>query len=268
MIKFFRKIRHNLMEQNKTGKYLKYAIGEIILVVIGILIALSINNWNEEKAQQKIVHTYLLSFIEDLKDNISLFKEDKDHAVFNFNSQQYLLALAGEKPVANNDDDGIKVIPLTKENVYWPKEVPTSFNRQFVELAFLNTVRGITTEINRTSIDELKSTGTFSLIKNMELKNSINNYYSKVGWRIGERNQDNVFLIQNNWKESFFKDGILLQDLTNIEDPISLLKNNPERIGYLRGLIRFSWFKYVNMVELEQSANELIAMTEDYLNNN
>ncbi|WP_207764272.1 DUF6090 family protein [Hanstruepera neustonica] len=49
MIKFFRHIRYNLMSENKTGKYLKYAIGEIILVVIGILIALQINNWNEER---------------------------------------------------------------------------------------------------------------------------------------------------------------------------------------------------------------------------
>lgn len=49
MIKFFRKIRYDLMEKNKTGKYIKYAIGEILLVVIGILIALQINNWNEER---------------------------------------------------------------------------------------------------------------------------------------------------------------------------------------------------------------------------
>ena len=49
MIKFFRKIRYDLMEKNKTGKYFKYAIGEIILVVIGILIALQINNWNEHR---------------------------------------------------------------------------------------------------------------------------------------------------------------------------------------------------------------------------
>ena len=49
MIKFFRTIRQNLLNQGKTGKYLKYAIGEIILVVIGILIALSINNWNEKR---------------------------------------------------------------------------------------------------------------------------------------------------------------------------------------------------------------------------
>ena len=47
MIKFFRKIRQNLLMENKTGTYFKYAIGEIVLVVIGILIALSINNWNE-----------------------------------------------------------------------------------------------------------------------------------------------------------------------------------------------------------------------------
>lgn len=58
MIKFFRRIRYDLMEKNppaertsKTGRYFKYAIGEIILVVIGILIALSVNNWNEKRKQ-------------------------------------------------------------------------------------------------------------------------------------------------------------------------------------------------------------------------
>lgn len=49
MIKFFRHIRKSLLMENKTGKYFKYAIGEIVLVVIGILIALQINNWNENK---------------------------------------------------------------------------------------------------------------------------------------------------------------------------------------------------------------------------
>ena len=49
MIKFFRKIRQNLLMENKTSKYFKYAVGEIVLVVIGILIALQINNWNENR---------------------------------------------------------------------------------------------------------------------------------------------------------------------------------------------------------------------------
>lgn len=55
MIKFFRKIRQNLLLENKTGKYFKYAIGEIILVVIGILIALSINNWNDKRKTNNII---------------------------------------------------------------------------------------------------------------------------------------------------------------------------------------------------------------------
>ena len=49
MIQFFRKIRQQLLVENKTGKYLSYAIGEIVLVVIGILIALQINNWNQDR---------------------------------------------------------------------------------------------------------------------------------------------------------------------------------------------------------------------------
>lgn len=49
MIKIFRRIRQSYLFENKTGKYLTYAFGEIILVVIGILIALQLNNWNENR---------------------------------------------------------------------------------------------------------------------------------------------------------------------------------------------------------------------------
>jgi len=66
MIQFFRKIRQNLLSEGKTGKYFKYAIGEILLVVIGILIALSINNWNESRKNRKLVSAYKQSLIEDL----------------------------------------------------------------------------------------------------------------------------------------------------------------------------------------------------------
>ena len=68
MIKFFRKIRYDLMEKNKTGKYLKYAIGEIILVVIGILIALQINNANE----QRKARIQEITILENLKEDITL----------------------------------------------------------------------------------------------------------------------------------------------------------------------------------------------------
>ena len=49
MFRFFRPLRRNLLNEGKTLKYLKYAVGEVLLVVIGILIALSVNNWNEDR---------------------------------------------------------------------------------------------------------------------------------------------------------------------------------------------------------------------------
>ena len=59
MIKFFRRIRQNLLSENKFTKYLFYAFGEIVLVVIGILIALGINNMNQNRVKDKIEQTYL-----------------------------------------------------------------------------------------------------------------------------------------------------------------------------------------------------------------
>ena len=72
MIKFFRRIRYDLMNQNKTTKYFKYAIGEIILVVIGILIALQINNWNEGRKNKKMLGQYTNNLIEDLRKDKSM----------------------------------------------------------------------------------------------------------------------------------------------------------------------------------------------------
>jgi hypothetical protein len=69
MIKFFRKIRQNLLSEGKTGKYFKYAIGEIILVVIGILIALQVNNWNENRLQNQKIRVLKEALLRDFDDN-------------------------------------------------------------------------------------------------------------------------------------------------------------------------------------------------------
>lgn len=72
MIKFFRKIRQNLLSENKTVKYLKYAIGEIVLVIIGILIALSINNWNTNRILKSEEQNLLKDLRIEIKSNIDL----------------------------------------------------------------------------------------------------------------------------------------------------------------------------------------------------
>ena len=71
MIKFFRKIRQRLLTENKFSKYLIYAIGEIVLVVIGILIALQINTWNEQRKknieQQQLLKSIKVELEADVK---------------------------------------------------------------------------------------------------------------------------------------------------------------------------------------------------------
>ena len=91
MIKFFRRIRQDLLMENKTGssakasakagKYLKYAIGEILLVVIGILIALWINNANQDYQQNKEQQELVKSLELELKENLIEFKSHKDYLI-------------------------------------------------------------------------------------------------------------------------------------------------------------------------------------------
>ncbi|GAA4314420.1 hypothetical protein GCM10023115_28460 [Pontixanthobacter gangjinensis] len=71
MIKVFRSFRRRLIRESRFTRYLLYAIGEIFLVVIGILIALRINNWNEERKIEDQLNTYLLKVQKELKMNIS-----------------------------------------------------------------------------------------------------------------------------------------------------------------------------------------------------
>jgi len=76
MIKFFRHIRQNLLAEGKTRKYFKYAIGEIILVVIGILIALQINNWNTTKITQQESQDFTSRLLKEVKYNIQITQDE------------------------------------------------------------------------------------------------------------------------------------------------------------------------------------------------
>jgi hypothetical protein len=74
MLHFFRRIRQNLLKENKVTRYLLYAIGEIVLVVIGILIALQVNNWNEERKQRAEEIEVLKSVKKGLSDTVAEFQ--------------------------------------------------------------------------------------------------------------------------------------------------------------------------------------------------
>lgn len=103
MIKFFRHIRQNLIMENKTSNYFKYAIGEIVLVVIGILIALQINNWNENKNNIARADKHLETLQLNLKDDViqaeKLLSETQTTMDY---SNDFLNQFKTLKPIDNN----------------------------------------------------------------------------------------------------------------------------------------------------------------------
>ena len=156
MIKFFRKIRQNLLSEGKTGKYLKYAIGEIILVVIGILIALQINNWNEEKKNQKLVSNILYDLMSDLKkDSIDL----AHHVKY---SEQELSKHNLIIERARNKDATLDTLVFLGKNEFQPHWV-----------APLN--------YNSTTFQSIKSSGKLEFLSD-SIKKEIIVFYNKIGY--------------------------------------------------------------------------------------
>ena len=152
MIKFFRKIRQNMINENKVSKYMLYAIGEIVLVVIGILIALSINNWNEKNKNKKTEYTLYQEIFSDLeKDEIKL---EGLRVFFNNRIEQAGWLL---RKVRNPD------IPL--DNIEIGKHIdPLYFGPLYV---------GYTS-----SFDAAKSSGAFASFENKTILKTLNQYYA------------------------------------------------------------------------------------------
>lgn len=150
MISFFRKIRQKLVTEKRFSKYFLYAIGEIILVVIGILIALQINNSNQNRIEQKKIKDYALSLIQDLEGDIEMIAEIKlqnEEIVSRIDSlNKYMLNRSIE------DVDNLDLLYFTLNKPHRP----------YVW--------------NRTTITELKSSGALGLIKNDSLSNMISEY--------------------------------------------------------------------------------------------
>jgi hypothetical protein len=107
MIKLFRNIRKNLLSEGKTTKYFKYAIGEIILVVIGILIALQINTWNQErilKIEEKKIVKNIHNEYEQNKKLIKTSIKDSETCIHTLNTLMTLIGKDEESIKASNTD--------------------------------------------------------------------------------------------------------------------------------------------------------------------
>jgi hypothetical protein len=152
MIKFFRHIRKSLLEQNKMSKYFKYAFGEIILVVIGILIALQINNWNEQRKENAKLKVILTSVYKDLvADSLAIHKDLKMVNLRVDNNAKF------QKRIYSTNANLDTIVQFMKN------EFPISW------------YQGVT--YNTNSFNNLKATDSYDILPEI-LKNEMSDYYT------------------------------------------------------------------------------------------
>ena len=198
MTKLFRNIRKSLLNDGKTSKYLKYALGEIVLVVIGILIALQINNWNEHRKLQKEEIKILMGIKTDLKSTLIELE-----TALNWNSESV------------NHIKKIKT--FLKNDLSYDKELDNSFGiLPHVYQPF----------ITKTTYGSLQSLG-INIIQNDSLKNNIIDMYDVVFPNILDYHKD----------EDLFKNQVILPYYSKhieYEPEISVYTASPNNFDELK----------------------------------
>jgi len=152
MLKFFRRTRGTLLDEGRLRKYLGYAIGEIVLVVVGILIALQINNWNEGRKARNQFKQSILSLAEDIR---------KDTLII----QQYISSLKRQESAAR------LIIPILESK---EKKIVDSleFNRA---LGWMS--RAIQMDYDTEVWNEIKRSGMYKIYGDPGLIDAIQTYY-------------------------------------------------------------------------------------------
>jgi len=150
MIQFFRRIRQKLVTEGSFSRYLIYAIGEILLVVIGILIALQINNWNEQNKTKELEKALLLEYQAELRFNYDELNRVIDYFNDNMNSCSVLL-----------------------DQIEFDRPYTDSLSFKFSVLT-----RSVGTYVIHVAFKALEDQGV-DIISNKNLKNEILNLHSK-----------------------------------------------------------------------------------------
>lgn len=244
MLKFFRQIRQKLLQENRFSKYLLYAIGEIVLVVIGILIALQINNWNEQR-KATIEEKEIL---ENLYENLTLAGQQSESLIAQEKELKELL---------------IGILGVDPKN--WASE-----RNQLSDSLFKKTVWDLQSNLPIVNAYfNLKNTNKLSLIKDKE----INKRFSDFEFRLKKLNdalQDRLSVHQIRIDDVFEKDvNFLLLIKSNIpEINISNESRNDyskilsdQRVRNLLGMkLDFTQDVIDYREELDSSIKDLIAL--------
>ncbi len=205
MVRFLRQVRQRLLAENRFSKYLLYIIVEVFIVIIGILMAIRVDNWNEERTIQEKIQAYSRSLIEDLKKDIEeaeIRKAQIDWKVKTFDS---VFPFFRHKTIGDINNADV-----------------------FFALGYYINYRALTW--HRNTIEELKSSGSVHYIQNDSLKQLISQYYSFL------EHLEEDYIVDLDLANSIANN---VRRVTNLNYPRPLL----DSIAALRGDAPFNeWF--------------------------
>ena len=246
----------NQQKVDKIKNFLLHGVSEIFFVLVGILLALQINNWNSKRKEIETRNLQLLNLKEELIEEQKTLAHLKMIHEFKYEGFQYLLTLIGEPKYDPTIDD--MTPPILKDNLIWPKEIPTNYNKAFIHKVFLWSHRVDFFKSNQTTLNEMNNAGTLSLIKNRDLKIGILGYYDSWDGRLRILMRELV----EDWQKSFEKDGLITSIVHREDNPLELFKNNPERIGKLYRLARECVWWHNSTIVLSEMSGELIVLID------
>ena len=229
MIKFFRHIRQSLIEQNRMGKYFKYAIGEILLVMIGILLALQVNNWNESRLERK--------------EEIEMLKEVKSGLLYDLNN---VFPSLRDRAAFRRD-----ISRAILEDIKSRRTLNDSINFIFI-------AGGETFRPSYTAYKALESKG-IDLIKNDSIKYAIIQVYDSEYVNLKLRLEQNNFANLRDFNRPFLFDNFQL-DETEKYSPIDskALLNNHKFELILYRISNSDQATLNQLSSLEQKINKVI----------
>lgn len=239
MLKFFRRIRQKLIDSGSVTKYLLYAIGEILLVVIGILIALQVNNWNEGRKALNQEQQVLSAPYSEFTENLEELTTDIGRVDTTIHKLSVLmdLMLLDEIPAETNIDS---LISLTLTNPTWN---PSSY-----------------------VLNDLKNSGSISRLSNMDLQSKLfawERHFENVQELVEISNISNNAMVHFLREESSLRNIDVYADFGNIK-PSELGFDNRELLKDVR-FENYVDDKLITAVQLKNEYLETITIIGDLL---
>lgn len=255
MIKFFRTIRQSLLMENRTSKYFKYAIGEIVLVVIGILIALQINTWNQQRLSKKMEYNYINRLIEDLAADTSMIAGQIMRSKVRF---QYGTVL----------DSMIRIQDRSELSAIEVIDAAQSIGRLWLP------------QYNANTYNDLINTGNFNIISDPKIADHIRGHYTSLpySWNdIFDQRMEELRRIMVELIPLKFHVAVLApESMPNLpapetvlseEEAIAIVENimtYPKIDFYVKNVTRGHIFHIGLMEDVKKATTDLIKVLQNY----